>query len=74
MEKSYKMNRPFRCELFMFSLDVKKRSEATATSCDCAPAIIIVFLLQYLKKKLVKENSEPYEKTSLSSEAVDSEW
>ena len=75
MGKSYKMYRPFRCELFMFSLHVKKLFEATATSFDCAPAITIVFFVALSEKKtLVKENSKPYEKTSLSSEAVACEW
>ena len=50
MGKSYKMYRPFRCELFMFSLHVKKLSEATATSFDCAPAITIVFFVAVFEK------------------------
>ena len=50
MGKSYKLYRPFRCKLFMFSLRVKKLSQTTATSFDCAPAITIVFFVAVFEK------------------------
>ena len=74
MGKSYKMYRPFRCVVYVLLACKKNCPKLLLPVLIVLQRLQLYFLLQYLKKTLVKENSKPYEKTSLSSEAVDCEW